>query len=55
MKIALFGTTGTIGRRIAREALTRGHAVTAVVRAPAVHPATHDRGLLRDWDVGGGQ
>jgi putative NADH-flavin reductase len=34
MKIALFGATGNIGRRIAAEALRRGHSVTGVVRDP---------------------
>lgn len=34
LKIALFGATGMIGSRIAAEALTRGHDVTAVVRRP---------------------
>lgn len=34
-KIAIFGATGTIGGRIMREALGRGHQVTAVVRDPA--------------------
>ena len=34
MRIALFGASGTIGRRIAAEALQRGHGVTAVVRDP---------------------
>src|SRR6185312_8807520 len=38
MKIALFGASGTIGQRIAREALNRGHEVTAVVRDPARMP-----------------
>jgi hypothetical protein len=32
MKIALFGATGWIGGGVAREALERGHLVTAVVR-----------------------
>jgi len=32
MKIALFGSTGRIGKRILNEALTRGHHVTAIVR-----------------------
>jgi len=45
MKIALFGASGTIGSRIAREALQRGHEVTAVSRDPAklalVHPKLH--------------
>ncbi len=35
MKIALFGTTGTLGERIAEEALARGHQLTAIVRDPA--------------------
>jgi putative NADH-flavin reductase len=32
MKIALFGATGTIGQRILKEALDRGHEVTALLR-----------------------
>lgn len=32
MKIALYGATGNIGKRILQEALNRGHEVTAVVR-----------------------
>ena len=32
MKIALFGATGTIGRRILDEALSRGHQVSAIAR-----------------------
>jgi putative NADH-flavin reductase len=35
MKIVLFGATGNIGQRIAREALSRGHDVVGVVRDPA--------------------
>ena len=35
MKIALFGASGTIGQRIALEALARGHEVKAIVREPA--------------------
>lgn len=35
MKIAVIGAGGTIGQRIVREALSRGHTVTAVVRDPA--------------------
>ncbi|WP_314241558.1 NAD(P)-dependent oxidoreductase [Streptomyces sp. DSM 40907] len=37
-KIALFGATGTVGSRVLREALRRGHEVTAVVRDPARLP-----------------
>lgn len=35
MQIAVIGAGGTIGQRIVREALERGHTVTAVVRDPA--------------------
>lgn len=35
MKLALFGASGTIGQRILREALSRGHTVTAIVRNPS--------------------
>jgi len=35
MKIVLYGASGTIGSRILRELLARGHAVTAVVRDPS--------------------
>jgi putative NADH-flavin reductase len=35
MKVVLYGASGTIGSRILRELLARGHAVTAVVRDPA--------------------
>ncbi|GAA0469488.1 NAD(P)H-binding protein [Streptomyces sp. NPDC046215] len=42
-KIALFGANGTIGSRVLREALDRGHDVTAVVRDPAKMTETHPR------------
>ena len=35
MKIALFGANGRIGQRILKEALDRGHDVTAFVRDPS--------------------
>ena len=35
MKIALLGATGFVGSNLLREALTRGHQVTAIVRDPA--------------------
>jgi putative NADH-flavin reductase len=41
MRIALLGATGTIGRRIACEALARGHEVTAVVRRPGALDLRH--------------
>jgi len=43
MRIALFGAGGQIARRIAREALDRGHEVTAVVRDPATFQKYDDR------------
>jgi len=39
MKIALFGAGGTIGKRIAAEARSRGHTVTALGRAARVTEA----------------
>jgi len=35
MKIVVIGATGNIGRRVTKEALSRGHEVTGVVRDPA--------------------
>lgn len=35
MKIALIGATGHIGSRILKEALNRGHEITAIVRDPS--------------------
>ena len=35
MKVVLYGATGMIGSRILKELLSRGHAVTAVVRDPS--------------------
>jgi putative NADH-flavin reductase len=43
MRIALFGAGGQIARRIAREALDRGHQVTAVVRDPSTFQKYDDR------------
>lgn len=43
MHIALFGAGGQIARRIAREALDRGHQVTAVVRDPSTLQKYDDR------------
>jgi putative NADH-flavin reductase len=43
MHIALFGAGGQIARRIAREALDRGHQVTAVVRDPGTFQKYDDR------------
>lgn len=43
MKIALFGAGGMIGRRIAEEALARGHRVTAIARDPGKLDLRHER------------
>jgi putative NADH-flavin reductase len=43
MRIVLFGAGGNIARRIAREALGRGHQITAVVRDPSKFQPYDDR------------
>jgi hypothetical protein len=43
MRIVLFGAAGNIARRIAREALGRGHQITAVVRDPSFFQPYDDR------------
>ncbi len=49
MKIALYGATGMIGASILREALSRGHQVTAIVRDPSkLSPADHMTALKGD-------
>ncbi|MCC3771967.1 NAD(P)-dependent oxidoreductase [Streptomyces sp. UNOC14_S4] len=50
-KIALFGANGNIGQRILREALDRGHQVTAVVRDPAKVTVTHPALTVVTGDV----
>jgi uncharacterized protein len=48
MRIVLFGATGNIGRRIAEEALRRGHEAVGVVRDPgAVEPPDHRVPLVK--------
>ncbi len=51
MKIALFGANGTIGSRIATEALRRGHQVTAIARDPAAFGAKSQPQPLQDVSV----
>ncbi len=51
MKIAVFGATGTIGRRIAQEALARGHDLTAVGRDPTRLDISHERLTAAKGDV----
>jgi putative NADH-flavin reductase len=42
MRVVLYGATGTIGTRILKELLSRGHVVTAVVRDPSKLAAQKD-------------
>ena len=51
MKILVFGATGNIGQRIVREALSRGHEVTGVVRDPAAVQSPDPRVRLVKGDV----
>lgn len=51
LKIGVIGGNGMIGQRIVREALGRGHHVTAIVRDPSRVDATHERLQLRQGDV----
>jgi uncharacterized protein len=50
-RIAVFGANGTIGSRIAAEALSRGHEVTAVVRNPAKISTDHENLTVDEGDV----
>ena len=43
LKIAVIGGGGTIGQRIVREALDRGHRVTVIARDPARVTVSHER------------
>ena len=51
MKIVVIGATGNIGRRVAKEALSRGHEVTGVVRDPAAVEAPDPRVRLVKGDA----
>ncbi len=41
MKLIIFGATGTLGRHLVEQALTRGHRVTAFARRPDALELTH--------------
>ncbi|MEV5568860.1 NAD(P)H-binding protein [Spirillospora sp. NPDC052269] len=43
-EIIVFGAGGRVGRAVVREALARGHRVTAVVRDPSAHTSVADAG-----------
>jgi hypothetical protein len=51
MKIVLFGATGNVGRRVAAEALRRGHDVVGVVRDPAAVQPPDARVKLEKGDA----
>src|SRR5215213_4948278 len=51
MKIVLFGATGHVGQRIAKEALERGHEVVGVVRDPERSQAPDPRVALVRGDA----
>src|SRR5690242_4826798 len=51
MKLVVIGATGNIGRHIAKEALSRGHEVTGVVRDPAAVDAPDPRVRLVKGDA----
>jgi uncharacterized protein len=51
MKLVLFGATGNVGRRIAAEALRRGHEVVGVVRDPSAVTSPDARVQLVQGDA----
>ena len=51
MRIVLFGATGNVGRRVAAEALRRGHEVTGVVRDPAAATGSESGAVLVKGDA----
>jgi uncharacterized protein len=51
MKIIVFGATGNVGRRVAAEALRRGHEVVGVVRDPAAVTSPDPRVTLVTGDA----
>jgi putative NADH-flavin reductase len=51
MKIALFGASGMVGKRIMDEAVRRGHEVTAIVRHPQAVNTDSDRVSVQQGDA----
>ncbi|MDA8172344.1 MAG: NAD(P)H-binding protein [Nitrospiraceae bacterium] len=51
MKTVIFGASGRTGRRLVRQALDRGHAVTAFVRNPSKMDISHENLSLFEGDV----
>ena len=52
MKVALIGATGNVGSRLLRELLSRGHHVTAIVRAPNKVPSVPNVTAVAGFTVG---
>jgi putative NADH-flavin reductase len=51
MRIVVFGASGNVGRRVAEEALRRGHQVTGVVRDPQSTQSPDSRVTLMQGDA----
>jgi putative NADH-flavin reductase len=51
MKIAIIGASGFIGSAILKEALDRGHSVTAIVRHAEKITTTHPQLIIKEADV----
>ena len=51
MKIVVFGSTGTVGRHIVKQALEQGHTVTAFARTPEKLELHHENLSLMSGDV----
>ena len=51
MKIALIGATGTVGSQVLKEALSRGHQVTAIVRDASKLPTGQSNVTASETDV----
>jgi len=51
MRVLVFGATGSVGRQVVEQGLSRGHDVTAFVRDPSGLDVTHDRLMIFRGDV----
>jgi len=51
MKLVVFGATGNIGQQVVREAVSRGHEVTGVVRDPEVQKSPDPKASLVKGDA----